>query len=186
MRIGADRIVIHSGSCSKMSREEALELAKDTLTRARKQAVEQGFESVHFCPETMGKTNQLGNLTEVMELCRLDDTFLPCIDFGHLNARTFGGIKSIQDYEKMLDEVENALGHDRLKIFHSHFSKIMYTEPGGEKKHLTFEDEEYGPEYEPLMELVAKKNLSPVFICESAGTQAEDALKMKESYLNYK
>ena len=186
MKIGADRIVIHSGSCSKMSREEALELAKDTLTRARKQAVEQGFESVHFCPETMGKTNQLGNLTEVMELCRLDDTFLPCIDFGHLNARTFGGIKSIQDYEKMLDEVENALGHDRLKIFHSHFSKIMYTEPGGEKKHLTFEDEEYGPEYEPLMELVAKKNLSPVFICESAGTQAEDALKMKESYLNYK
>lgn len=186
MRIGADRIVIHSGSCSKMSREEALELAKDTLARARKQAVEQGFESVHFCPETMGKTNQLGNLTEVMELCRLDDTFLPCIDFGHLNARTFGGIKSIQDYEKMLDEVENALGHDRLKIFHSHFSKIMYTEPGGEKKHLTFEDEEYGPEYEPLMELVAKKNLSPVFICESAGTQAEDALKMKESYLNYK
>ena len=186
MRIGADRIVIHSGSCSKMSREEALELAKDTLTRARKNAVEQGFESVHFCPETMGKTNQLGNLTEVMELCRLDDTFLPCIDFGHLNARTFGGIKSIQDYEKMLDDVENALGHDRLKIFHSHFSKIMYTEPGGEKKHLTFEDEEYGPEYEPLMELVAKKNLSPVFICESAGTQAEDALKMKESYLNYK
>lgn len=186
MRIGADRIVIHSGSCSKMSREEALELAKDTLTRARKQAVEQGFEDVHFCPETMGKTNQLGNLAEVMELCRLDDTFLPCIDFGHLNARTFGGIKSIQDYEKMLDEVENALGHDRLKIFHSHFSKIMYTEPGGEKKHLTFEDEEYGPEYEPLMELVAKKNLSPVFICESAGTQAEDALKMKESYLNYK
>lgn len=186
MRIGADRIVIHSGSCSKMSREEALELAKDTLTRARKQAVEQGFESVHFCPETMGKTNQLGNLTEVMELCRLDDTFLPCIDFGHLNARTFGGIKSIQDYEKMLDEVENTLGHDRLRIFHSHFSKIMYTEPGGEKKHLTFEDEEYGPEYEPLMELVAKKNLSPVFICESAGTQAEDALKMKESYLKYK
>ena len=186
MRIGADRIVIHSGSCSKMSREEALELAEDTLTRARKQAVEQGFESVHFCPETMGKTNQLGNLTEVMELCRLDDTFLPCIDFGHLNARTFGGIKSIQDYEKMLDEVENTLGHDRLRIFHSHFSKIMYTEPGGEKKHLTFEDEEYGPEYEPLMELVAKKNLSPVFICESAGTQAEDALKMKESYLNYK
>ena len=37
----------------------------------------------------------------------------------------------------MLDEVENAIGHDRLKIFHSHFSKIMFTNPGGEKKHLT-------------------------------------------------
>lgn len=182
MRIGADRIVIHSGSCSKMSREEALELAKDTLTRARKQAVEQGFESIHFCPETMGKTNQLGNLEEVLEMCRIDDTFIPCIDFGHLNARTFGGIKTITDYEKMLDEVEDKLGSDRLKIFHSHFSKIMYTTPGGEKKHLTFEDTEYGPDFEPLMELIAQKNLSPIFICESAGTQAEDALAMKQEY----
>lgn len=186
LRLGADRIVIHSGSCSKISREEALELAKDTLTRARKQAVEQGFEAVHFCPETMGKVNQLGNLAEALELCRLDDTFIPCIDFGHLNARTLGGIKSAADYADILDKIENVLGADRLKIFHSHFSKIMYTDPGGEKKHLTFEDGEYGPEYEPLMELVAKKGLSPIFICESAGTQAEDALSMKNSYTEYR
>lgn len=183
LRLGADRIVIHSGSCSKMSREEALELAKVTLLKARLQAVEHGFGAVHFCPETMGKTNQLGNLEEVLELCRLDDTFIPCIDFGHLNARTFGGIKSAADYEKMLELVENKLGTDRLKIFHSHFSKIMYTDPGGEKKHLTFADNEYGPDFEPLMEIVAKKNLSPVFVCESAGTQAEDALVMKNSYV---
>lgn len=186
LRIGANRIVIHSGSCSKMSREEALELAKDTLSRARKQAVEQGYEAVHFCPETMGKVNQLGNLDEVLELCRLDDTFIPCIDFGHLNARTLGGIKSAADYEEILKKTENALGADRLKIFHSHFSRIMYTDPGGEKKHLTFEDCEYGPEHEPLMEIITKKNLSPVFICESAGTQAEDALTMKKSYMSYR
>ena len=58
--------------------------------------------------------------------------------------------------------------------------------PEIEKKHLTFEDTEYGPDFEPLMELVAKKNLSPVFICESAGTQAEDALAMKQEYLSHK
>lgn len=186
LRLGADRIVIHSGSCAKISREKALELAKDTLIRARKQAVEQGFEAVHFCPETMGKVNQLGNLDEVLALCRLDNTFIPCIDFGHLNARTLGAIKSAADYEDILNKIENELGTDRLKIFHSHFSKIMYTDPGGEKKHLTFEDSEYGPEYEPLMELAAKKGLSPVFICESAGTQAEDALTMKHSYMKYR
>ncbi len=184
MKIGTDRIVIHSGSCAKISREEALKLALDTLVRARKQAVEQGFEKIHFCPETMGKTNQLGNLEEVLEMCSIDDTFIPCIDFGHLNARTLGSIKGIEDYEEILDKIENRLGHDRLKIFHSHFSKIMYTDPGGEKKHLTFEDREYGPDFEPLMECVAKRNLSPVFICESAGTQAEDALAMKREYLD--
>lgn len=185
-RLGADRIVIHSGSCAKITREEALELAKDTLIRAREQAVAAGFEDIHFCPETMGKVNQLGNLTEVLELCRLDDTFIPCIDFGHLNARDFGFIKGVDEYRAMLDEVENSLGADRLKIFHSHFSKIMYTVPGGEKKHLTFADNQgFGPDYEPLMELAAKKNLSPTFICESAGTQTEDALVMKKCYLEF-
>ena len=185
MRMGADRIVIHSGSCSKISREEALELAKETLIKARKQAVEQGFEAIHFCPETMGKVNQLGTLEEVLELCKLDETFIPCIDFGHLNARTFGGIKTASDYEAMIVKVADAIGEDRLKMFHSHFSKIMYTNHGGEKKHLTFEDKEYGPDFEPLMEIISRKNLSPVFICESAGTQAEDALTMKQCYTGF-
>lgn len=184
-RMGAERIVIHSGSCAKLSRQEALELAKDTISRARKQAVEQGFEHIVFCPETMGKVNQLGNLSEVLELCRLDESFIPCIDFGHLNAREFGWIKGKAEYEKLLDEVEDKIGSDRLKIFHSHFSKIMFTDPGGEKKHLTFEDNQgFGPDYEPLMEIVAKKNLAPTFVCESAGTQDIDALTMKKYYLS--
>ena len=58
----------------------------------------------------------------------------------------------------------------------------MYTVPGGEKMHLTFEDEEYGPRFEPLMELIAKKGWTPRFICESAGTQTEDAARMMEYY----
>ena len=115
-RMGADRIVIHSGSCAKISREDALELAKDTLTRARKTAVEQGFEHIVFCPETMGKVNQLGNLTEVLELCKLDDTFLPTIDFGHLNAREFGYIKGKAEYEKMLEDSVYSTGNNaRIK-----------------------------------------------------------------------
>lgn len=184
-RLGGKRIVIHSGSCSKISREDALELAKDTISRARKTAVEQGYGDVVFCPETMGKVNQLGNLKEVLELCKLDETFIPCIDFGHLNARDFGFIKGKAEYENIINQIENAIGADRTRIFHSHFSKIMFTNPGGEKKHLTFNDNQgFGPDYEPLMEIVAKKNLSPVFVCESAGTQDADALAMKKYYLS--
>lgn len=180
--MGGDRIVIHSGSCSKMTREEALELAKNTMKLAREELVAQGLENIRCCPETMGKINQLGDLHEVMELCKIDESFIPCIDFGHLNARTFGSIKDKSDYEKILDTIENELGSERLKTFHSHFSKIEYTEKGGEKKHLTFSDTVYGPQFEPLMELVAKKNLAPTFICESDGTQTEDAKTMKDYY----
>ena len=52
-------------------------------------------------------------------------------------------------------------------------------------RHLTFNDNEYGPEYEPLMELFAKRGLEPSVICESAGTQAEDAAEMKKAYERY-
>lgn len=183
--MGADRIIVHSGSCSKISREEALELAKDTISRARKTLDEKGFEHIHICPETMGKINQLGTLSEVMELCKTDERMIPCIDFGHLNARDLGAIKTEQDYKLILDQIENSLGFERLKGFHSHFSKIEYTS-GGEKQHLTFDDTQFGPDFEPLLNQVVKRGLSPVFICESAGTQSDDALKMKQYYLSLK
>ncbi len=183
-KLGAKKIVVHSGSCAKMPRETALELAKDTLKKAQDRLDELGLSDIIICPETMGKINQLGTLSEVMELCRVDERFLPCVDFGHLNARTLGGIKSIDDYGAILDEIENKLGYERLKNFHVHFSKIQYT-AGGEKCHLTFTDSEYGPDYEPLMELFAKRGLEPSVICESAGTQAEDAAMMKKAYERY-
>lgn len=180
--MGGSRIVVHTGSCSKISREQALDLAKDTMKLAIAALDAEGLSNVRICPETMGKINQLGTLEEVIELCKLDERLLPCIDFGHLNARTMGLVNSGEAFLDILNKIGNELGEDRLKQFHSHFSKIEYT-VGGEKKHLTFEDTVFGPDYEPLMELVYKKNLSPTFICESAGTQAEDAKAMKDYYL---
>ncbi len=183
--MGGNRIVVHTGSCGKITREEALSLATDTMKLAIAALDDAGLSNVRICPETMGKINQLGTLEEVLALCRLDERLLPCIDFGHLNARTLGEVNSKDAFESILDKLEDSLGESRLKEFHSHFSKIEYT-TGGEKKHLTFEDKIYGPDYEPLMELVYKKNLSPTFICESAGTQAEDAKSMKDYYLSLK
>lgn len=180
-RLGIRKIVVHSGSCAKMARETALRLAGDTLKKAQAALDDAGLGEIILCPETMGKINQLGTLSEVLELCSAEERFLPCVDFGHLNARTHGGIKSEADYAAILDEIENRLGHDRLKHFHVHFSRIMYTS-GGEKMHLTFEDNEYGPQYEPLMEQFAKRGLEPSVVCESAGTQAEDAAEMKRYY----
>jgi deoxyribonuclease-4 len=130
----------------------------------------------------MGKLNQLGDLGEVIELCLTDESFIPCIDFGHLNARTAGGVKSVADYERIFEEVGEKLGARRLRTFHSHFSKVEYTKAGGERKHLTFADEVYGPDYEPLIESIVKYDLSPVVVCESGGTQSEDAAEMRKYY----
>ena len=181
--VGAQKIVVHSGSCSKMTRAEATYLAKQTLKKAQETLDENGLSDIIICPETMGKINQLGTLEEVLELCGVDERFLPTVDFGHLNARTLGGITKRSDYAKMLDLIENALGHERLSKMHIHFSKIEYTS-GGEKKHLTFADEHFGPDYKPLLEEIKARGLSPSIICESDGTQAEDAAEMKRFYDN--
>ena len=64
---------------------------------------------------------------------------------------------------------------------HIHFSKIEFTQ-GGEKSHRTFSDDMFGPDYKPLIKQIVKRNLYPSIICESSGTQAEDAAKMAEYY----
>lgn len=179
--MGGNRIVVHTGSCGKISREQALALAMDTMKLAIEALDSEGLSHIHICPETMGKINQLGTLEEVIALCSLDERLIPCIDFGHLNARTLGGLSSETEMLEVFEKIENSLGSDRLKVFHSHFSKIEYT-AGGEKKHLTFKDDVFGPNYEPVLEITARKNLSPTFICESAGTQAEDSKTMKTYY----
>ena len=179
--MGGTRIVVHSGALSKMTREEALSLALDTMKRALEALDAEGLSHIRPCPETMGKVNQLGTLQEVMEICKLDERLIPCIDFGHLNARGHGFFQSINDYDTVFRTIENELGASRLHEFHSHFSKIEYS-AGGEKRHLTFEDTVYGPDYEPVMELTLRHGCEPTFICESAGTQDIDAAAMFSYY----
>lgn len=176
--MGGSRIVVHPGGLGGRSREEATALAVQTLTQAQAALDAEGLSNVHICPETMGKINQLGDLDEVLQMCGVDERFYPCVDFGHLNSRTAGEMNSRQAFAAALDAITNRLGEERGRAFHIHFSKIEYT-TGGEKRHLTFADDVFGPEPLPLMTLIAERGLSPVVICESSGTQAEDARAMQ-------
>ena len=184
--MGAERVVIHSGALMKRTRREALEIALRSLRDVVAACDDQGFGDIVLCPETMGKINQLGDLEEVLELCTVDERLLPCIDFGHLYARSLGADDGEEAFERMLCRVEAVLGRERASRFHSHFSHIEFTPGGGEKCHRTFADDGgYGPGWAPLAARVAARGWSPTFICESAGTQAEDALEMKRIYREY-
>ena len=178
--MGAERIIVHPGGLSGMERCDALNLAKETMTNAIKALDENNLSHIKICPETMGKINQLGDLDEIIDICQMDERLFPCIDFGHLNARTHGSLKTKDDI-KMIFEKLSKLGDNKLKTFHSHFSKIEYSK-GGEVRHLTFEDDTFGPDYKLVLQAVYEFDLNPTFICESAGTQAMDALIMKKYY----
>lgn len=177
--LGAKTIVVHCGSAAKISRDEAMRLSADTLIRTLNSVETYGIK---IGIETMGKINQLGTLNEVLELCRIDSSIVPVVDFGHLYARSCGTyLLCRDDFKRVFDTIAIRAGDDIARNLHCHFSKIEWT-GSGEKRHLTFASDEYGPQFEPLIDVIVEEKLYPTIICESAGTQALDALQLKEYY----
>lgn len=179
--MGGKRCVFHSATQGKMEREAAVSLTEERLKVLRDRIYEAGLNDLYFCPETMGKIAQIGTLEEIVRFCRIDPVYLPAVDFGHLNAREQGSLKTVEDYKSRLEYMISELGYERVKHFHVHFSKIQYSEKG-EVRHLTLEDTVYGPEFMPLAVALKELKLEPYIVSESAGTQAEDALAMKRMY----
>ncbi len=181
--MGGDRVVVHPATQGKAERAEAVARTKDNLAILANEVERFNGQDFKICLETMGKLAQIGDAAETAEFCTLAPFFYPCIDFGHLNARTFGSLKTKDDFLAVFDVFLNKLPFEKVRDMHIHFSKIMYGNKG-EIKHLTFADTEYGPEFEPLCEAILKLGLNPYIICESDGTQAEDTVTMKNIYLS--
>ncbi len=181
--LGGSRVVFHPASQGKMSREKAVELTKERLYVLRDKIYEEGLDDIIYCPETMGKLGQIGTIEEIVEFCKIDKIYIPCVDFGHVNAREFGSLKTEEDYTQRLKYMIDELGYEKMKNFHIHFSKIEYSAKG-EVRHLTFADDHFGPNFEPLALALKKLDLQPYIVCESAGTQDIDAVKMQKIYLD--
>ena len=179
--LGIRRCVFHPAAQGKLERSAAAALMKDNVRRMLDAVEEAGFSDFILCPETMGKVGQMGTLPEVLSLCELDPRLIPCLDFGHINAREQGLLKDKAAFRELLDYLYDHLDRERADAMHVHFSKIEYG-PKGELRHLTFADRKYGPDFEPLLDLLFERNSSARILSESAGTQAEDALAMKAYY----
>jgi len=179
--IGGSRLVVHPASQGKMTREEAVELCKQRLTILKDKIIEAGYDDMYICLETMGKSAQIGTYEEILEFCQIYDKYIPTFDFGHINALTQGSLKTYDDYKKIIDLSIEKIGIERTKIAHIHFSKIEYSGKG-EVKHLTLEDEIYGPDFEPLAKLLKDYDLNCTVICESKEYQGRDAQQLKAIY----
>ena len=183
--MGGKHLVVHVGSQGKLEREEALRLIYQRLNKLKELLANEDLLDMYVCLETMGKPAQIGTYEEIIDMCTLCDSFMPTFDFGHINALTSGTLKTENDYEKIIKLCYDKLGEYRTNNVHVHFSKIEYGAKG-EIRHLTFDDNVYGPEFEPLAKVFKKYNMTPFVICESRGTQSKDALIMKNIYENCK
>ncbi len=179
--MGGKRVVFHPATQGKMDRETAVSLAEDRLKILRDYIYLNEMQDMYFCPETMGKLAQVGTIEEIVRFCKIDSVYVPCVDFGHINAREQGSLNTVADYKDRLSYMISELGFERMQRLHVHFSKIMYSAKG-EIKHLTFADEIYGPNFDPLAIALKELGLQPYIVSESDGTQAEDAMEMKRIY----
>ena len=179
--MGGKRIVFHPAAQGKATRFEAVEKTKERLHILAEYIRLNNMEDLWFCPETMGKEAQIGTVEEIVGFCKIAPFYMPCIDFGHINAREQGSLKTVEDYQSRLEYMIAELGREKMQNFHVHFSKIMYGKKG-EIKHLTFADDVYGPDFEPLVVALKNVGLEPFIVSESDGTQAEDAWLMKKAY----
>ncbi len=178
--LGSKKLVFHPGTMMKMTRNEAFENTYNNIKNLMTILDEMGFEDYFLCPETMGKHGQIGTVEEIAQICAIDDRIIPTIDFGHVNSFGLGCLKTEEDFEQVFEIFKKSLG-DRFKKVHIHFSKIKYGQKG-ELCHLTFEDKEFGPDFEPLAKVLKKYNIEANVICESSGTQTKDAVRMKNIY----
>ncbi|MCL2676025.1 MAG: TIM barrel protein [Firmicutes bacterium] len=175
---GGSRVVFHPAAAAGKDRGEALKLTLANIDLLLNFLDKEGLDNFILCAETMGKHNQIGSVDEIIEICKLGDCVYPCFDFGHINSFTGGGLKTKDDYRRILDNTFARLGSEKTADMHIHFSKIMYGK-SGEIRHLDFTDDVFGPYYAPLAQLIDEYKMTPTVICESNGTMAEDAVTMK-------
>jgi len=179
----ADKLVFHSASCGKQDRGEAYKLTFDRFQETFDKMEEQNLlDGIYLCPETMGKSMQIGTYKEVIDLCTVNSHLTPTFDFGHINCIMQGGLKSPEDYKRIFDYAIEKLGFDRTSNCHIHFSKIQFGEKG-EIRHLNYtEDQVYGPDFDPLAEVLIDYKLSPRVITESMSNMVNDAILLKKIY----
>ena len=165
--MGAYRLVFHPGAYLNRKPEKAMEISKNTVNRL-------------FEEETTGKRTQLGNVSEVVELCATFDHFEPTIDFAHVHARGRGFLNKKEDYNCIFSIIEDNLDID---ILHCHFTTIEYGRGGEVKHHTMDESDEYGPNIKDLLANLIDNGWKANIICETPQRDL-DALKMKEIYEN--
>jgi deoxyribonuclease-4 len=176
--MGAYVVVFHPGYYKDApSKREALRKVIENLKPVAEYREQINARGVWLGPETTGKTSQVGDLEEVVEIALSVEGTRPVIDFAHLYARSGGKfITSKEHVLQVIDLIEKRVGEWALKPLHVHFSKIEYGK-GGEREHHNLSEEGYGPDFTHVCSALCEVGVDAVIISESPVLE-QDALVM--------
>jgi deoxyribonuclease-4 len=175
-------VVFHPGFYGEKSPKQAFDACLKALQETVEVMQSLGISDVKIGPETMGRLFQLGSLDEILRLCEMVEQTQLVIDWSHLHARDQGRFRTVDDFRKVVENVEIKLGTEAIENMHCHFTKIEFTTKG-EKRHHTLEETRYGPEFEMLAKVISEFRLKPVIISESPILDI-DAARMRDMLQN--
>jgi len=178
--MNAHVVVFHPGFYGKRKPRETFKSCLEALKEVVENMKTLGIKNVKLGPETMGKLSQFGSLDEVLGLCEQIEQTQPVIDWAHLHARCRGCFQTVEDFRRVVEEIEKRLGTEAVKNMHCHFTKVEFMDKG-EKRHHTLDEEEYGPDFTMLAKVIAEFKLKPVVISESPVLDV-DAIKMRDIF----
>lgn len=176
--LGASSVVFHPAFYAEDKPELVFGKVVKELAEVREELVREGNDVI-LRPETTGKPSQFGDLDETIRVAQEVPGILPCIDFGHLHARTNGLFNTYDEFCSILDKTAERLGDRWVNNAHFHVSGIEYSSKG-EKKHLTLAEADL--KYEELLKAIISFGIQGTIICESPNLEG-DARILKDTYV---
>ncbi|MGB9673240.1 MAG: TIM barrel protein [Anaerolineales bacterium] len=173
---GATDIIFHPGSYFGKEAQDVLPLAIQRLQGCVSELKAAG-NRVRLRPETMGKSAMIGSVEDVLQMALEVENVQPCIDFAHLHARPGdGSMNSVEEWERILEKLGNALGDGALKRLHIHLSGIAYSAKG-EREHLPIQEADLN--VQAIFRALKEFGCEGRILCESPILE-EDALYLRQ------
>lgn len=200
--LGSDILVLHPGPLYGGKSQEAMERFLENLSKFMDEI---GSTEIGLFVETAGKVGQLGSIDEVMYITKVMKGVHPCVDFGHVHARTMGTLYDEGAISAIFEKLKDyGHFHPNGHRVHFHYTPIDFG-PRGEVSHKAINDKypidpqlslaiftkvgqpkigPYHPRFEPIAKFLRKFSVNCTVISETHDSQEEGALALKQAYMD--
>ena len=179
--LGAREIVLHPGSLYGAPEAEASRRFAENLQRFMAQL---GKTDICLMIETAGKVGQMGSVDMILDVAATIKGVGPCIDFGHVHARSLGGLATADAISQVFARIDEFQRSNPDTPTHFHYTPIHYG-PRGEIQHRALSDidgvsnKPFHPRPEPVAAGLAALSGRFTIISETHNSQEKGAIRLK-------
>jgi deoxyribonuclease-4 len=135
--IGGEFVVFHPGLYQGRPRDKVMKVVEDNLMRLEDMIADADLEDISFHAENVSRHDEFGQLDDVIEISTKSELVFPCVDWSHIHACAFGGLKRQSHFDDVLKKIRQAIGPERLHASSFHYADTEHRD-GIERQHVNF------------------------------------------------